>query len=268
MLQIFNTIKKNIHFIGGVLMVLFLCLWLQQCNVTKDMKNQLATTQHIAEQNIAALADNTIQLRVTKEQLANVDSYMHEALVKIDSLGDIKSTTITVTNPVYVGKDVVVPNNLLIDTPKQSYGLQFTSEDAVRTINGVSWFKFDTNKNSIVVTPENTDIKDFKLNFSLVISQYEDQITKYTRTKIIPFNVKSDGSLGDQIPESLLKINFRNAEILDKPFTPNKPSEPTTSKGKFKSGWGVSLNPVGVGVSNGKFIVTPNISFGYYITLR
>jgi hypothetical protein len=268
MLQVFDTIKKNIHFIGGALMILFLCLWLQQCNVTKDMKNQLATTQHIAEQNIAALADNSIQLRVTKDQLANVDSHMHQALTKIDSLADIRSTTITVTKPIYVGKDVVVPNNLLVDTLRQSYGLQFTSEDAVRTINGVSWFKFDTTKKSIIVVPENTDIKDFKLNFSLVISQYEDQVTKYTRTKIIPFKVKGDGSLGDEIPESLLKINFRNAEILDKPFTPNTPKEPTPNKSKFKTGWALNLNPVGLGINNGKLIVTPNISFGYYITLR
>ncbi len=268
MLTIFDTIKKNIQFIGGALMILFLCLWLQQCSVTRDIKDQLATTQHIAEQNTAALADNAIQLRVTREQLANVDSHMHQALVKIDSLSNIKSTMITVTKPVYVGKDVVVPNNLLVDTPRQFYGLQFTSEDPVRTINGISWFKFDTTKKSIMVTPENTDIKDFKLNFSMVISQYEDQVTKYTRTKIVPFHVKSDGSLGDPIPESLLKINFRNAEILDKPFTPNKEPEPIVKKSKLKTGWGINLNPVGVGINNGKLIVTPNISFGYYITLR
>jgi len=268
MLKVFEYIKKHIQFIGGALMILFLCLWLQQCSVTKDVKNQLATTQHIAEQNMAALADNTIQLRVTRDQLANVDSHMHQALIKIDSIGNIKSTMITVTKPEYVGKDVVVPNNLLVDTPRQSYGLQFTSEDPVRTINGVSWFKFDTTKKSIMITPENTEIKDFKLNFSMVISQYEDQATKYTRTKIVPFHVKSDGSLGDPIPETLLKINFRNAEILDKPFTPNEEPKPGKKQSMFKTGWALTANPIGLGINNGKFIVTPNISFGYYITLR
>jgi hypothetical protein len=266
--MILDTIKKNIQLIAGALMVLFLCLWLQQCSVTNNIKNQLNTTKHIAEQNMAALKDRSIQLRVTKEQLANVDSNLHQALVKIDSISNIKSEVITITRPIYLGRDVVVPNDLMIDIPNKAYGLKFHSEDPVRTINGISWFKLDTTNKTITVVPKNTDINDFKLNFSLVISQYEDRTTNYTRTKIVPFNVNNDGSLGEPISDSLLKIDFRNAEILDKPFTPNVQPTPGVKKSKIKTGWGVSLNPVGIGVNNGKFIVTPNISFGYYITLR
>ena len=261
---------KNIKVIIVVLLFLFVGLFIQQRQANVNLKEQLATTQHIASQNIDALKDSTIQLRVTKEQLGKIDTNLKNALNKIDSLGNIKTKIITVTKPIYMGKDVIVSSTLLFDSLKNLYGLKFNSEDVVRTINGSSWFKLDTNGKIITVVPGDTKINDFKLNFSLVISQYDDPITQYTRTKIMPFSVNSDGSLGDPISDSLLKISFRNAEILDKPFTPNKPTGVITEKKNFlKSGWCMSINPIGVGLqSNGKLIITPNISFGYYITLR
>jgi hypothetical protein len=260
------------QFIVGAAMVLFMGLFLQQCNETRAVKNQLAISQHIAEQNTAALNDNTIQLRVTKEQLGHVDSNLKTALVKVDSIGKIKTKVITVAQPIYYSKDVLVESSLTYDTAKGLYGLNFNSTDQVRTIDGVSSFKILKTDNSMTIVPDSTKIKDFKLNFCMVISQYDDPKTKYTRTKIIPFNVKSDGSLGNEIPDSILKVNFRNAEILDKPFTPNDSKDPGVKDKSFATGWGFSLNPLSVGMypSTGgvKIGWTPNISFGYYLTFR
>ena len=103
----------------------------------------------------------------------------------------------------------MIPADLVYDTINDLYGLKFKSEDMVRTINGVSWFKIQDSEKSLTVKPGDTKLNDFKLNFALVISQYDDPITKYTKTKILPFNVNADGSVGQQIPESLLKIDFR-----------------------------------------------------------
>lgn len=267
-----SGIWKYKQVIIGAALVLFMGLFLNQCKQTKAAKAQVEMTQQIANQNMAALKDNTIQLQVTKSQLGLVDSNLKDALDKVDSIGKIKTKVITITQPIYLGKDVLVPSSLLYDTANKTYGLKFTSTDMVRTINGTSWFKLQQETKSLTVIPDSTKINDFKLNFTMVISQYDDQVTKYTRTKIIPFNVNSDGSLGNQIPDSLLKINFRNAEILDKPFTLPPTAQTEAKKGLFQSGWGVTLNPAAVGfypVAGGvKWGWTPNIGFGYYITLR
>lgn len=268
MISIFKFIKDNVQLIAGALMVLFFCLWLQQKSVTNDYKEQVKVSQHIAQQNIDALKDHSIQLQVTRDQLSKIDTNLAIALKKVDSLSHIKSTVITTVKPEYVGKDVIIPNTVVLDTPNHMYGLKFNSSDQVRSVAGISWFKVDTNKRAIFISPGNTDFNHFDLNFTLVISQYQDSVAKYTRTKIVPFHVNNDGTLGNPISDSLLKISYRNAEILDKPFTlPAAPDE-TKHKRKLQTGWGFSLNPVGVGINNGKAILTPNISFGYYITLR
>ena len=106
----------------------------------------------------------------------------------------------------------------------------------------------------------------------MVISQYDDPISKYTKTKILPFNVNPDGTVGQQIPESLLKIDFRNAEILDKPFTPNKPSDPAVKTSRIQTGIALTISPIAFGMypttSGIKFGYTPNIGLSYYITLK
>ena len=272
LISFFKGMWKYKQLIFGALFVLFIGLFLNQCNQTKEAKAKTEMTQKIADQNLKALSDNTVQLVMTKKQLSETDSNLSYALNKIDSIGDIKTKEITVTRPIYVGKDVFVPTTLSFDTSKHAYGLKFTSTDMVRTINGTSWFQLKENEHNYTVVPDSTKINDFKLNFTLVISQYDDNVTKYTRTKILPFNVKDDGSLGNQIPDSLLKINFRNAEVLDKPYTLPASQQEQAKKGRLMSGWGVTLNPAAVGLypaSGGvKWGWTPNIGFGYYITLR
>ena len=64
-LTVLKQIWNNRQFIAGILLVLFLVLFLRQCGETKKVREQLATVQHIADQNIAALKDKEIQLRVT-----------------------------------------------------------------------------------------------------------------------------------------------------------------------------------------------------------
>lgn len=272
-MKFLKQLWENRQFIAGMLLILFLTLFLRQCGETRRLKDELATTKHIAEQNIAALGDKDIQLKVTKEQLAIIDSNLHKALVKIDSLKNIKSKTITIAQPVYITKNVIIPSELIFDSINNKYGLGFKSTDLVRTINGTSWFKLDNTKETLKVVPQNTNINDFKLNFALVVSQYNDKVTKYTRTKIVPFNVKENGELGDEIPESLLKINFRNAEILDKPFEEPKPSNPVVKPKMFNTGFGLSISPLAVGIVPGpnntiRFAWTPNIGLSYCITFR
>lgn len=271
-LKFFKQIWDNREFVIGALLVLFIVLFLKQCGETRKVKDQLATTQHIAEQNIAALKDKEIQLRVTKEQLKLIDSNLYVALNKIDSISHIKSKTIIVTKPIYLTKDVKVPSDLVFDSINNLYGLKFKSEDLVRTINGISWFKIEDTDKSVSIKPDSTKLNDFKLNFALVISQYDDPITKYTKTKILPFNVNSDGSIGQQIPESLLKMDFRNAEILDKPFIPNKPSDPAVKNKRIQTGFALTISPIAFGMyptaTGIGFGYTPNIGLSYYITLK
>lgn len=272
-MKFLKQLWENRQFVAGMLLILFLTLFLRQCNETRALKDKLTETKHIAEQNIAALGDKEIQFKVTKNQLAIVDSNLYEALIKIDSLKGIKSKTISVIQPVYITKRVIIPSEYVFDTVSGRYGLSFKSTDMVRTINGTSWFKLDNKKETLKVIPENTDISNFKLNFALVVSQYDDKATKYTRTKIVPFNVNENGELGEEIPESLLKINFRNAEILDKPFEESKPDKPVVKPKMFNTGFGLSISPLAIGIVPGannsvRFAWTPNIGLSYCITFR
>lgn len=272
-MKFLKQVWENRQFIAGMLLILFLVLFLRQCGETSRLKSELKVSKHIASQNIAALGDKEIQLKLTKEQLAVVDTKLSDALNRIDSLKNIKSKTITITQPIYINKNVVVPSEFVYDTLNNRYGLSFKSKDLVRTIKGVSWFKIDNTKETLRVLPNNTNISDFKLNFALVISQYDDEVTKYTRTKIVPFNVKDNGELGEEIPESLLKISFRNAEILDKPFEPKKPDNPIVKPKTFNTGLGLSISPLAIGLvpsANGVVRVawTPNIGLSYCITFR
>jgi hypothetical protein len=260
------------QFILGAALVLFFALFLRQCKETQSYKDQLHTAKQIAEQNVAALKDKEIQLRVTKDQLHIIDSNLYSALQKIDSLGHIKSTVITTVQPVYVGKAVSVKSELINDSINHKYGLKFLSENFVRTIGGVSWFRINNTEKLLEISADTTNLNLFKLNFVMVVSQYVDPVTKFTKTKIIPFNVKPDGSIGEEIPKSLLDISFRNAEILDKPYTPNKPSDPAVIKRRIESGIGLTVTPLAVGAYpvNGSLKIgwTPNIGLSYYVTLK
>ena len=269
---ILNTIIKYKNIIFIAILLIFVAVFINERQELSNTKQQLQTAKQISTQNLAALSDNSIQLEVTKNQLSIIDSNLRIALDKVDSLGKIKTKVITIAQPIYTDKDIIVPSSLKFDTSKDMYGLSFTSTDMVRTINGVSTFKIEKNETNTLIIPGSTSINDFKLNFTFVISQYDDTKTKFTRTKIIPFNVKPDGSLGDQIPDSLLKVQFRNAEILDKPFT--LPTDQVVTKKKFtiKSGWGLTINPFAAGFypsGNGiKLGWTPNIGVGYCITFK
>lgn len=271
-INIFNFILKNIKLILIGSIVLLFILLQQQCNKTKDIKAQLKSTTQIANQNLAAISDSTIQLKMTIQQLASVDSELYLANKKVDSLYNIKSKQITLTKIQYIPQNVTLSNNLIYDKDKGLYGLSFSSFDSVRSFNGVSKFKIVKGDNTYNVVPDSTQITNFRLNFNLVISQYEDAKTKFTRTKIVPYYVDTNGKLIAPISDQLLKINFRNAEILDKPWTENVNSNNPPPKTRLVSGWGLTISPLAVGVypsgNSMKFGYTPNIGISYYITLR
>ena len=264
----FNLILKNIKLVMFGLIILFAAISLQQCNKAKEIKDKLAVTTHMADQNLAAIKDSSIQLQLTKQQLAMVDSHLYITLNKVDSLQNAKSTQITVIQPKYIPVDVAIINKLRYDSITHKYGLDFNSIDSVRTIQGTSWFKVNRDNKNINILPDSTNIDKFKFNFAFVVSKYDDKKTKFTRTKITPFYLDSLGHMGNEISEKQIKFDFRNVEILDKAWQQNPPPNTPKPKLRLESGWGLSLNPLGVGMNSNKFIYTPNISFGYYITLR
>jgi len=268
-ITLINLLLKNIKVIMVVVMVALFALLLQQCNKAKQMENKFNEATHIADQNLAAMKDSTIQLKMTKEQLATVDSELFKIVDKVDSLQEAKTKQITVVKPQYVPVDMTVLNKLKYDSISKKYGLEFHSWDSVRTIDGVSFFKINKNNDVLDISPDTTLIKNFGFNFTFVISQYEDPKNKFTRTKIVPFYVDSTGKATNPISEKMMKFNFRNAEILDKPWQENKPCPPPV-KEKYHAGWGLCITPLAVGVvqqNNGiNFKFTPSIGVGYFIT--
>lgn len=309
--------KSLILLIGIVILGLLIC---GQKRTINTLENQLNEVTNIAEQNLAALSDNEVQLQVTRDQLKVVNIGLYESLLKIENLLKIKPKEIIKTEIRYIPRDIIVPSTLIIDSTNKyfilqdsnynlirtapfnppsiprtnipnngnewelmfgnllgdkstNYGLNFKSVDVVRTIEGTSWFTLKENNLGYEVIPKPTIIHNFDLNFALVISKYEDNITNITKIKITPFNVKSDGTLGDSIPQSMLKLSYRNAELLEKPFQ-NNPSSVlinVPTKSRFLHGIGLSINPLALGIYSGgdgtvRYGWTPNISLGYFIT--
>jgi len=268
-MKLLNNIWENRIFIFFIVLLTFMLLFFKQCDDIKKYKSEVEQIKFISEQNIAALTDKEIQLKVTEKQLYQIDSSLYIAKLKIDSLTGVKSKQITKVKLEYLPKNIITSSELVYDSIRMAYGLVFNTEDLVRTIHGTSYFKIDTSQTKLIIYPDSTVINNFNLNFSLVISQYDDPITKYTRTRIVPFYINPDKTLGKEIPNSILALDFRNAEILDKPYQ----TQPKISnKIKRHEGIALTFNPIAVGVypsDNGlKFGLVPNIGIGYYITFK
>ena len=270
---VINFIIKNFKVILVSLVFILMCLYLQQCKNTAEYKEKFNTAVKIADGNLAAMKDSSIQLKMTRDQIKTMDSNLFVLIEKTDSLQEAKSKTITITKPVYIPIDVKFVNHLKYDSTKSRYGLAFKTEDSVRSFDGVSWFKLDRTNNDVDILPDSTDINNFRFNFAMVISQYQDPITKYTKAKITPYHIDTAGNVTNAISENKLKFDFRNIEILDKPYVENTPGNQTKqSKYKVVTGWGLSISPFGVGLITHDNILmikyAPNISLSYCILLK
>ena len=103
----------------------------------------------------------------------------------------------------------------------------------------------------------------------MVASQYEDPKTKFTKAKIVPYYIDSLGNLGNPISEKMIKFDFRNIELLDKPYVENTPSlDNKKSKYKVVTGWGLSFSPLAIGLTSHGWSYTPNIGISYSILLK
>lgn len=249
-------------------MIIISSLFIIEYNANKDLKDKLKETTQIANQNLAAASDSSVKLELTKNQLRTYDYRLYRASVMNDSILKIKSKTVTVSVPIYIPIETSNPNKLGYDSLRKKYNLTFTSKDSVRTFSGISYFSVNRLKNdSISILSDTTKIENFKFNFALVLSQYIDTKTNFTKNKIIPYFVDSTGNLTNQISENLIKFDIRGVDLLDKEYT--KPVEKT--KRRLVSKWGLTLSPIAVGLmptTNGfKLGYVPNIGISYIITL-
>jgi len=266
---IVEFITKNFKIIAtAVVMLLFIAL-LQQCNSKAEYQAKFETAKRIGDQNLAAIKDSSIQLKVTKDQLKTLDSNLAIAVEKNDSILKIKSKVVTITKPVYIPVELSFINHLKYDTTSKRYGLGFNTFDSVRSFDGTSWFKITGTDSGYHILPDSTDINNFKFNFAMVASQYEDPKTKFTKAKIVPYYVDSFGNLGNPISEKIIKFDFRNIELLDKPYVENTPSlDNKKSKYKVVTGWGLSFSPFAIGLTSHGWGYTPNIGISYSILLK
>jgi hypothetical protein len=270
---VFTFIVKNWGWIATVVMALFIFLFFKQCGATKAAKAETAEAKLIADNNLKALKDSTIVLKVTRGQLAYIDGNLAKLVKQMDSLKKNPSTII-ITEPVYIPKQVVTDNSLVRDSADSTrYGMRFKSVDSVRTIGAVSWFQAVDQYNKISIIPNNTIIDDFSLHFGLVIDKYEDVKNKMTRLSIVPYYINDCGEYTKPISGNLLHINSRGADLLNIPYKDDsKPCPPPKHKYSIRSGFSVSVNLVSYGytplATTPAFNwVIPSVGIGYSFVL-
>lgn len=257
--------------------LVFLSMFLQQCNKTRNIKQDLIEAQRIADQNLKAMSDSAVQLKMTRKQLAEADSTLSATVIEADriirELGSKKDKVREVVRTKIIIKtdSASVKNDVAVDpTNSSKYNLVFSVNDSIKSFNGVSSFYVNKIDNDISIKGDSTKIKNFKLNFELVLIKYDDASQKVTKYKIIPYYITSTGAMVP-LSENQIKLNYRGVELLDQPWKENTPGQIGVKKKlRLEGTWGLGVNPIGVGLdlNNGKIRYTPSISVGYFITLK
>jgi hypothetical protein len=270
-----SFIIKNWGWIASVLMLLFIFLFFNQCGSTHQAKKETAEAKIIADNNLKAVNDSTIVLKVTREQLALADKNLYKLTRELDSLKK-HPKIIYIARPEYIPKEVVTSNKLVRD-PKDAdrYGLSFYSFDSVRTIGATSWFKAINTPEKLEITPNNTVIDNFSLNFGLVIAQYDDKKEKVTRLTIEPYFIDSVGNYIKPISKNLLDMHYRGANLLTVPYkvepVSNPPNIPKT-KYSLRTGFSLSVNFLNIGYTpfttpTAFNWAIPSVGIGYSVVL-
>lgn len=252
----FSFLVKNWGWIATILMALFIFMTFKQCDRAKRAEARTEEVQLIADNNIKALKDSTIMLKVTREQLGIIDKNLAKVAHELDSLKK-HPRTVVVTVPVYIPKDVTTPNTLVRDKDDSTkYGLAFNSVDSVRTIKGTSWFNLFQTDTKLEVKPANTVIHDFNLHFGLAFARYEDEKAKVSRISVEPWFINENGDFVKPISKNLLELKSRGAEVLDVPYVDiSKPCPPPKHKYSIRSGFSLNVNLVSYGYT--PFAPTP-----------
>lgn len=247
----FTFLVKNWGWIATVSMLLFIFLFFQQCGATRSAKAETEQAKLIADNNLKAMKDSTIILKMTREQLAMTDKNLSKVTRDLDSMKQ-HPKVVYVIKPIYVPKDVTTSNELVRD-PKDStkYGLKFLSIDSVRTIGATSWFNATETETKVAITPRETIIDKFDFNFGLAISRYDDKKEKVTRLSVIPYHLDANGDFTKPISKQLLDMQYRGVELLEVPYKENPCPENAPPKHKYslRSGFSLSINLLSVGYS-------------------
>jgi hypothetical protein len=270
MYNILNFILNNKLLILVCVGLFSLVLNFKQCSDNINNKEKLEAVKQIYDNNIKALSDSTIVLKLTREQLKDVDKNLSSAADKIDSIKKIKAKEIYITRPIDRTIPKPVKNNLTYDSAKNKYSLTFQLEDSVKYIEGTSSFVIN-NKDTLTINPDSTIINKFKFNFALVITKYDDNLIKATKIDITPFYLDSSGNITDPISEKQLELQFRGVEFLQYDWYKTQ-SVGSQNKKRWLTGWALTISPLAIGLySNGNGLsygITPNIGISYFITYR
>ena len=267
-----------------------LALLFRQCNKTSLETAKLAQTTLIADANFKAIKDSTIQLQLTREQLKSYDVKLSNVVKFSDSLVKVlgtKNKTLNVlsiqpivNNSVTVVKnqsrdfDPVVIPSLINDTNKidKKYKFDWVVNDSIKSFSGTTSVYLVKNNDTLNIMSDSTKIKNFKLNFDMVIIKYDDGIQKVTKYKIVPYFTDTNGQM-HELSDNQIKFNYRGIELLDKPWNPNVvTSLQPQKKLRFTGLWGIGMNPIGVSLITKNNILSlsygPSISVGYFLTLQ
>lgn len=274
-----SWISKNVTLFLIILCMAFMALFLQQCGKTKAAQAQTHQVTNIANENLKAMKDSSIQLKLTRTQLADADQNLSAKVKLMDSLIKAqygkKDQVVEVIQgaPVVVQRDMKVNNFVRVDpTDPAKHILTFAVDDSVKSFDVAAAFYINKKDSTIYVLPGSTDINNFKLNFEFAVVKYDDPLAKVTKYKIVPLYTDKSGKTSI-ISDKTLVFNFRGVDLLDRPWELNN-NDPAEVKKKLRvvGRWGLGLNPIGVGpIMNGngiKFGYSPSISIGYFLTLE
>jgi len=175
-----ETIKKNINAILIIAGVLILLLFLNQCNTTRKLKNEMKRQEQVSKQNLAALNDSVKvyknklgQLSYSKPiadmSVSEVEKYFPELYKRLKAeLGEVK--IIWMTKIEY--RDTGSVKNGVVSLGNNKYAVKYDyySKDGSLHIKSTSMLFIEamltdkiTNRYDIVTKPDISTIDDMSL---------------------------------------------------------------------------------------------------------
>lgn len=269
LIKIWDFLVRNKKWVFVFGLFLLIITVFKQCDNIRDLKKEAKEQENVMNQNLMAYNDMNYQFKLTKDQLKLANQDLYSATLQVESLlVENKKKPGVVIKEIYKTKieyrdtTIIVDNSVAYNDSTNLYNVAFSTKDLVRSFEVNNYVRLLRDSVAgCLLLKDHSEVKNFKFEFDIIFAKYQEN--GYTKIKAYAVNNETN----QPIPDNILRLSYRGAELLDKPWELNKPKPK-----RWAHGIGVSINPIGVVpvLQNGKItpVYAPSVSIGYYFGIN